>query len=134
MYFRGKNNEKNIIMRKTTLILAFLAVVACCGAQTGSSFYCDTTGISTFNALVNGKFMPAKLTGCSGDKGFLKYRLHQPFMENDTNTAECFTDTFPENAPVMLAEEMPEFPGGPDSLNALCKAPTYAHCQPHHSS
>ena len=71
-------------MRKTTLIFAILAIVLCGGAQTGSSLYCDTTGISTFNALVNGKLMPATLTGCSGDKDFLKYRLHQPFMENDT--------------------------------------------------
>lgn len=72
-------------MRKTTLIFAFLAIVLCGGAQIGSSLYCDTTGISTFNALVNGKLMPATLTGCSGDKDFLKYRLHQPFMENDTH-------------------------------------------------
>jgi len=108
-------------MRKTTLILAFLAVVACCGAQTGSSFYCDTTGISIFNALVNGKFMPATLVYCSEDKHDLTYDLSLPFMENDTNTAKCFTDTFPEDAPVMFAEEMPEFPGGPDSLKAFLR-------------
>ena len=33
VYLRGQNNERTIIMRKTTLILAFLAIVACGGAQ-----------------------------------------------------------------------------------------------------
>ena len=71
-------------IRKITLILALLAAVLCVGAQTGSSLYCDTTGISTFNALVNGKLMPATLVYWSEDKHDLTYDLSQPFMENDT--------------------------------------------------
>ena len=71
-------------MRKTTLILAFLAAVLCGGAQSGSPFDCDTTGISTFNAPVNGKLMPAALIYCSEDKHHLTYELRQPFMDNDT--------------------------------------------------
>ena len=71
-------------MRKTTLIFAFLAVVACGGAQTVSPFHCDTTGISIFNAIVDGKPMPATLVYCSEDKHYLTYELLQPFMENDT--------------------------------------------------
>ena len=71
-------------MRKTTLILAFLAAVLCGGAQSGSPFDCDTTGISTFNAPVNGKLMPAALNYCSEDKHHLTYELRQPFMDNDT--------------------------------------------------
>ena len=71
-------------MRKTTLILALLAAVLCGRAQSGSPFDCDTTGISTFNAPVNGKLMPAALIYCSEDKHNLTYELRQPFMENDT--------------------------------------------------
>ena len=71
-------------MRKTTLILAFLAVVACIRAQTGWPFHCDTTGISIFNAIVDGKPTPATLVYCSEDKHNLTYELRQPFMENDT--------------------------------------------------
>ena len=71
-------------IRKITLILAFLAFSLIGRAQSGLSFYCDTTGISTFNALVNGKLVPAALAYCSGDKNFLAYRLRQPFIENDT--------------------------------------------------
>ena len=71
-------------MRKTTLILAFLAVALCGRAQSGSPFDCDTTGISTFNAPVNGKLVPAALIYCSEDKHTLSYELRQPFMENDT--------------------------------------------------
>lgn len=71
-------------MRKTTLILALLAAVLCGRAQSGSPFDCDTTGISTFNAPVNGKLMPAALIYCSEDKHHLTYELRQPFMENDT--------------------------------------------------
>ena len=85
MYFRGQNKEKpTILMRKTTLILAFLAAVLCGRAQSGSPFDCDTTGISTFNAPVNGKLMPAALIYCSEDKHHLTYELRQPFMDNDT--------------------------------------------------
>ena len=73
-----------MLMRKTTLILALLAAVLCGRAQSGSTFDCDTTGISTFNAPVNGKLMPAALIYCSEDKHHLTYELHQPFMENDT--------------------------------------------------
>ena len=83
VYLRGIFKD-TIVMRKTTLILAFLAVVACGGAQTGSAFHCDTTGISIFNAPVDGKFMPATLVYCSEDKHYLTYELRQPFMENDT--------------------------------------------------
>jgi len=83
-FFAAKSKETIIIMRKTTLILTFLAVMACGGAQTGSPFRCDTTGISIFNALVDGKFMPATLVYCSEDKHYLTYELRQPFMENDT--------------------------------------------------
>ena len=71
-------------IRKITLILAFLAAALCGRAQSGLSFYCDTTGISTFNALVNGKLMPAALIYCSEDKHHLTYELRQPFMDNDT--------------------------------------------------
>lgn len=73
-----------MIMRKTTLILALLAAVLCGRAQSGSPFDCDTTGISTFNAPVNGKLVPAALIYCSEDKHTLSYELRQPFMENDT--------------------------------------------------
>ena len=83
MYLRGIIKDTTI-MRKPTLIIAFLAVVVCGGAQTGSAFYCDTTGISTFNALVNGKLVPVPLVYCSEDKHTLSYELRQPFMENDT--------------------------------------------------
>ena len=71
-------------IRKITLILAFLAAALCGRAQSGLSFYCDTTGISTFNALVNGKLVPAALIYCSEDKHHLTYELRQPFMDNDT--------------------------------------------------
>lgn len=71
-------------IRKITLILAFLAVALSERAQSGSPFRCDTTGISTFNALVDGKLMPATLIYCSEDKHYLTYELRQPFMENDT--------------------------------------------------
>ena len=85
MYFRGQNKEKTtMLMRKTTLILAFLAAVLCGRAQSGSPFDCDTTGISTFNAPVNGKLVPAALIYCSEDKHTLSYELRQPFMDNDT--------------------------------------------------
>jgi len=85
MYFRGQNKEKTTkLMRKTTLILALLAAVLCGRAQSGSPFDCDTTGISTFNAPVNGKLVPAALIYCSEDKHYLTYELRQPFMENDT--------------------------------------------------
>ena len=85
MYFRGRNKEKTTkLMRKTTLILALLAAVLCGRAQSGSPFDCDTTGISTFNAPVNGKLVPAALIYCSEDKHTLSYELRQPFMENDT--------------------------------------------------
>lgn len=73
-----------MIMRKTTLILALLAAVLCGRAQSGSPFDCDTTGISIFNAPVNGKLVPAALIYCSEDKHTLSYELRQPFMENDT--------------------------------------------------
>ncbi|MBQ1780165.1 MAG: hypothetical protein II001_01885, partial [Bacteroidales bacterium] len=66
------------------MILAFLAVVACIRAQTGWPFHCDTTGISIFNAIVDGKPTPATLVYCSEDKHNLTYELRQPFMENDT--------------------------------------------------
>lgn len=84
MYLRGIKQETTIVMRKTTLILALLAAVLCGRAQSGSPFDCDTTGISTFNAPVNGKLMPAALIYCSEDKHHLTYELRQPFMENDT--------------------------------------------------
>lgn len=85
MYFRGRNKEKTTkLMRKTTLILALLAAVLCGRAQSGSPFDCDTTDISTFNAPVNGKLVPAALIYCSEDKHTLSYELRQPFMENDT--------------------------------------------------
>lgn len=71
-------------IRKITLILALLAAVLCGRAQSGSPFDCDTTGISTFNAPVNGKLVPAALIYCSEDKHTLSYELRQPFMENDT--------------------------------------------------
>lgn len=71
-------------MSKITLILALLAAVAFGWSQSGSPFRCDTTGISTFNALVDGKLMPATLIYCSEDKHYLTYELRQPFMENDT--------------------------------------------------
>lgn len=71
-------------LRKITLILAFLTALLCGRAQSGSPFDCDTTGISTFNAPVNGKIMPAALIYCSEDKHSLTYELRQPFMENDT--------------------------------------------------
>lgn len=79
-----QREEVNIIMRKTTLILTFLAVMACGGAQTDPPFRCDTTGISIFNAPVDGKFMPATLVYCSEDKHYLTYELRQPFVENNT--------------------------------------------------
>jgi TonB family protein len=84
VYLRGIKQETTIIMRKTTLILAFLAVVACGGAQTDSPFRCDTTGISIFNALVDGKLLPVPLIYCSEDKRDLTYEISQPFVENDT--------------------------------------------------
>jgi len=71
-------------MRKATLILAFLAVLACGRSQSDSPSRCDTTGISIFNAPVNGKHIPATLIYCSEDKHYLTYELRQPFMENDT--------------------------------------------------
>lgn len=58
--------------------------MACIRAQTGWPFHCDTTGISIFNAIVDGKPTPATLVYCSEDKHHLTYELRQPFMENDT--------------------------------------------------
>jgi len=79
-----QREEVNIIMRKTTLILAFLSVMTCGMSQSDTPFLCDTTGISIFNAPVDGKFMPATLVYCSEDKHYLTYELRQPFVENDT--------------------------------------------------
>jgi TonB family protein len=41
------------------------------------------------------------------------------FPDDGNSPARSFSDTVSGEPPVMFAEEMPEFPGGPDSLNAF---------------
>ena len=41
------------------------------------------------------------------------------FPDDGSSPAKSFSDTLSWEPPVMFAEEMPEFPGGPDSLNAF---------------
>jgi TonB family protein len=43
------------------------------------------------------------------------------FPDDGSSPAKSFSDTVSGEPPVMYAEEMPEFPGGPDSLKAFLR-------------